>query len=129
MNFEVVFSEIPAVAILAKEGNAESLKSDVKTARVLHFRVLAGSRNYGVAILDTVVYNTGYWWILEVSVSLSLSFSLAAFRAFRSCNKSKSSKLLQSASRASRANASGLPINKFPRGDFGVAYFARVPLC
>lgn len=58
MNFEVVFSEIPAIP--AKEGIAESLKSDVKTARVLHFRVLAGSRNYGVAILDTVVYNTGY---------------------------------------------------------------------
>lgn len=110
--------------ISEKCGIAESLKCNIKTACDLHFRVLAETRNYREITILGIRYLR--WHTGELSspfpVTPRFPLTVVVFRAFQSCNKNGSRKLLQSASRASCASVSAVPINKFPRGDFRVVH-------
>lgn len=76
MNFEVFSEILVAGNSSVREEIVESLKSDVKAARDLHFCVLAGTRNYRVTI---GIRYAGTLLSLPLSLSVSLFRGVSCF--------------------------------------------------
>lgn len=125
MNFRVVFSGNPVAILTREEGIVEFLKSDIKAAfpRTCRNEKLRSYDRYQIRW-----YNR---WLLRSLSLLSIYPSLSLFLPRRfvlsevATRTESQNYFNHGAVSGPCENASGVPINKFPRGDFRIAHSAR----